>query len=62
MKLKIKTKVVIRFILIYWVCFFVLWFLLKKLPEIKNENFSRNTFYNAFVKNEKDIINKFHYY
>ncbi len=62
MKLKIKTKVVIRFILIYWVCFFVLWFLLKKLPEIKNENFSRNTFYNAFVKNEKAVTNKFHYY
>ena len=35
MKLKIKTKVVIRFILIYWSCFFILWFLLKKLPEIK---------------------------
>ena len=62
MKLKIKTKVVIRFILIYWVCFFVLWFLLKKLPEIKNENISRNTFYNVFVKNEKAIINKFYYY
>lgn len=53
MKLKIKTKVVIRFILIYWVCFFVLWFFLKKLPEMRNENISRSTSNKVLIKYEK---------
>ena len=35
MKIKIKTKVVIRVLLVYWSCFFILWFLSKKLPEIR---------------------------
>ena len=43
MKLKIKTKVVIKFILIYWACFFILWFLLKKLPEIKQGKINSET-------------------
>ncbi len=38
MKIKIKTKVVIKVLIIYWSSIFILWFLLKKLPEIRDNN------------------------
>ena len=37
MKIKVKSKVVVRVLIIYWSCFFILWFFLKKLPEIRED-------------------------
>ena len=50
MKIKIKTKVVIKVLIIYWSCFFILWFLLKKLPEIREERVNTDLIQNTFVK------------
>ena len=50
MKIKIKTKVVIKVLIIYWSCFFILWFLLKKLPEIREERVNTDSIQNTFVK------------
>ena len=34
MKIKIKTKIIIRVIIIFWSCFFIFWFFfLKDSPE-----------------------------
>ena len=38
MKIKIKPKVVIKVLIIYWSSLFILWLLLKKLPEIRDSN------------------------
>ena len=38
MKIKIKPKVVIKVLIIYWSCIFSLWFFVKKLPEIRDSN------------------------
>ena len=37
MKIKVKSKVVVRVLIIYWSCFFILWFFFKKLPEIRED-------------------------
>lgn len=34
MKIEVKPKVVRRFLIIFWSCFFAIYFLLKKFPEI----------------------------
>ena len=35
MKIEVKPKIVRRFLIIFWSCFFTIWFFLKKFPEIK---------------------------
>ena len=37
MKIKVKSKVVVKVLIVYWSCFFILWFFLKKLPEIRED-------------------------
>ena len=37
MKIKVKSKVVVRVLIIYWSCFFILWFFFKKLPEMRED-------------------------
>tara|TARA_A100001015_G_C14768235_1_gene624170 strand:+ start:333 stop:497 length:165 start_codon:yes stop_codon:yes gene_type:complete len=38
MKIKIKTKVVVRVLLIFWACFFIFWFfILKDSPEFSGK-------------------------
>ena len=37
MNIKVKSKVVVKVLIVYWSCFFILWFFLKKLPEIRED-------------------------
>ena len=37
MKIEVKPKIVRRFLIIFWSCFFAIWFFLKKFPEIKEK-------------------------
>ena len=37
MKIEVKPKIVRRFLIIFWSCFFTIWFFLKKFPEIKEK-------------------------
>ena len=37
MKIEVKPKIVRRFLIIFWSCFFAIWFFLKKFPEIKQK-------------------------
>ena len=37
MKIEVKPKIVRRFLIIFWSCFFTVWFFLKKFPEIKEK-------------------------
>ena len=43
MKIKVKPKVVVKVLVIYWSCLFILWLFLKKLPEIKERSFTTNS-------------------
>ena len=43
MKIKVKPKVVVKVLVIYWSCLFILWLFLKKLPEIKDRSFTTNS-------------------
>ena len=38
MKIKIKPKLVIKVLIIYWSSLFILWLISKKLPEIRDSN------------------------
>ena len=60
MKIEVKPKIVRRFLIIFWSCFFTIWFFLKKFPEIKEmfvaDNFSQllliaNNVNNLFMSN-----------
>ena len=55
MKIEVKPKVVIRFLLIFWSCFFISWFFLKKLPEIKEKNAAKDSIEKTFIKDNKEI-------
>ena len=37
MKIEIKPKIVRRFLIIFWSCFFTIWFFVKKFSEIKEK-------------------------
>ena len=37
MKIEVKPKIVRRFLIIFWSCFFTIWVFLKKFPEIKEK-------------------------
>ena len=50
MKIKIKTKVVIKVLVIYWSSIFILWFFLKKLPEIRDGNRLNDSVQNSFIE------------
>ncbi len=50
MKIEVKPKVVIRFLLIFWSCFFITWFFFKKLPEIRENNLAKDSVQNMLIK------------
>ena len=52
MKIKVKYKVVIKVLLIYWSCFFILWFFFKKLPEIREDKAMKISIIQNFVTQE----------
>ncbi len=52
MKIKVKYKVVIKVLLIYWSCFFILWFFFKKLPEIREDKAMKISIIHNFVTQE----------
>ena len=37
MKIEVKPKIVRRFLIIFWSCFFTIWIFVKKFPEIKEK-------------------------
>ena len=37
MKIKVKGKVVVKVLIVYFFCFFILWFFLKNLSEIRED-------------------------
>ena len=43
MKIEVKPKVVRRFLIIFWSCFFIIWFVFKKLPEIREQNNAKDS-------------------
>ena len=55
MKIKVKYKVVIKVLLIYWSCFFILWFFFKKLPEIRENNAMKVSIIQNFVTHDKPM-------
>ena len=55
MKIKVKYKVVIKVLLIYWSCFFILWFFFKKLPEIRENNVMKVSIVQNFVTHDKPM-------
>lgn len=44
MKIKVKPKVVVKVLVVYWSCLLILWLFLKKIPEIKERNFTTISF------------------
>ena len=64
MKIEVKPKIVVRFLLIFWTCFFTIWFFFKKLPEIREKNIVKDLVQNSIVsKNnvikETNLIGRF---
>ena len=53
MKIKVKPKVVVKVLVIYWSCLFILWLFLKKLPEIKNISFTTNSVESSLAEIKK---------
>ena len=53
MKIKIKPKVVIKVLIIYWSSLLILWLLLKKLPEIRDSNKINDLFQNVTFEYNK---------
>ena len=43
MKFKIKSKIIIKGLIIYWSCFFVAWFFFKKYPEIRGKTIMKES-------------------
>ena len=52
MKIKIKPKVVIKVLIIYWSCIFILWFFVKKLPEIRDSNTINDSVQNILIEHK----------
>ena len=50
MKIKVKSKVVVKVLIVYWSCFFILWFFLKKLPEIREDKAIKVSIQNNYSK------------
>ena len=51
MKIKIKSKIVIRFIVIFWTCFFIFWFFfLKDSPEFIKKRVMIDSMQNVLVE------------
>ena len=64
MKIEVKPKIVVRFLLIFWTCFFTIWFFFKKLPEIREKNIVKDLVQKSIVsKNnvikETNLIGRF---
>ena len=64
MKIEVKPKIVVKFLLIFWTCFFTIWFFFKKLPEIREKNIVKDLVQNSIVsKNnvikETNLIGRF---
>ena len=55
MKIKVKPKVVVKVLVIYWSCLFILWIFLKKLPEIKDISFTTHSVEFSLLENKKQI-------
>ena len=55
MKIKVKPKVVVKVLVIYWSCLFILWLFLKKLPEIKDIGFTTHSVEFSLLENKKQI-------
>jgi len=53
MKIKVKPKVVIKVLVVYWSCFFILWLFLKKLPEIKEGDLTSGSVQSKLGENKK---------
>ena len=51
MKIQVKPKVVVRFLLTFWSCFFILWFFFKKLPDIIENNDAIGSVQSILIKN-----------
>ncbi len=58
MKIEVKPKVVVRFLLTFWSCFFIIWFIFKKLPEIREKNIAGDSVQKMFIENNIDINEK----
>ncbi len=56
MKIEVKPKIVIRFLLIFWTCFFVIWFFFKKLPEIREKNVVKDLVQKTIISKNIVII------
>ena len=54
MKIEVKPKVVRRFLIIFWSCFFIIWFFLKKFPEIKDTFFVRDSEQSFSIEKKKE--------
>ena len=57
MKIEVKPKIVRRFLIIFWSCFFTIWLFVKKFPEIK-EKFT--TDYSSQLLLITDNVNNFY--
>ena len=49
MKIEVKPKIVRRFLIIFWSCFFTIWFFLKKFPEIKEKFLAEYVMQNMLI-------------
>ncbi len=56
MKIEVKPKIVIRFLLIFWTCFFVIWFFFEKLPEIREKNIVKDLVQKTIISKNIVII------
>ena len=57
MKIEVKPKIVRRFLIIFWSCFFIIWFFLKKLPEINDYFVAEHTIQNMLTVDSLDDFN-----
>ena len=57
MKIEVKPKIVRRFLIIFWSCFFTIWFFLKKFPEIKEKFVADYTTQLMLISDYINILN-----
>ena len=62
MKIEVKPKIVRRFLIIFWSCFFTIWFLLKKLPEIKEKFLAEHVLQHMLIVEKINNFNIFALY
>ena len=53
MKIEVKPKVVKRFLIIFWSCFFIIFFVLKKLPDIIEQDNNKDSVQSISIENKK---------